>query len=94
MANVPLIFSRDRNRGFKVPRTWQSGGCVVRVDVISADEEEVSTMEDVFVQAGLINGNCVALHSHLGGTVALGAEEKMNVTVLGWSPLGVVAEEE
>lgn len=79
----PILFSRNTGRGFPVPAVWRRGNCRVGIDVNNEDDEETTTFKDIARRAIYINIGCVAPPPHYGGTVFVGTEKVMNVTLSG-----------
>ncbi|KAI4269096.1 MAG: hypothetical protein L6R38_007594 [Xanthoria sp. 2 TBL-2021] len=80
----PILFSRKENHGYQVPKQWRRGNCVVRIDMHDDDAEDTLTFLDLATAAGKVNIVCVARPPHFGGSVAVGANQVMNVSVFGW----------
>ncbi|KAI4094014.1 MAG: hypothetical protein LQ348_005916 [Seirophora lacunosa] len=84
MARVPQLFTRTPGKGFRVPHAWASGNCVIGIDVHSEGDEDTLRLYDIAVQATLLNIGCVARPPHYGGTILVGSQGVMNVTIMGW----------
>lgn len=87
-AYAPTLFSRKRGLGFKLPAHWISGSCVMLLDICSDDEEDSETFYAIAVEAGILNGACVAQPPHFGGTNRVGPKQIMNISLFGLSPRG------
>ncbi|KAL9597121.1 MAG: hypothetical protein Q9219_005343 [cf. Caloplaca sp. 3 TL-2023] len=83
LAMLPQHFSRTEGRGVTVPAYWQTGQCLIKIDMHTETDEDTLRFFDISVQASMINIYCVARPPHWGGTSLVGPKEVMNVTLYG-----------
>ena len=81
-AYAPIVFSRNPTAGFRVPHSWSHGGCVVIVDVTTADAEETTTFSEVFERAFELSIECVIRPPHFGGKCLLGMKDKLQIAII------------
>lgn len=82
-AYAPTLFSRRPGQGFQLPRHWIIGSCMMTLDMHSDDDEDSVSFYKIGVEAGVVNGACVARPPHLGGTIPVGPNQVINVTLYG-----------
>lgn len=82
-AYAPTLFRRTPGLGFKLPHHWTSRSCAIFLDLHSDEDEDLVSFYDIAVEAGVLNGACVAPPPHLGGTIAVGARGILNVSLFG-----------
>lgn len=87
-AMAPTLFSRKPGLGFKLPYHLSSRSCVVLLDMHSDDDEDLLSFYEIGIEAGVLNGFCVARPPHLGGTYLVGPKQVMNVSLYGRAPGG------
>ncbi|KAL8667324.1 MAG: hypothetical protein Q9202_000898 [Teloschistes flavicans] len=85
LARKPQHFSRNDGEGYKVPADWRQGNCLVQLDVLSDDDSDTATLFGLAIQANVLNNLCVIKEPHLGGSLILGKDRRLNLTVLGAS---------
>ena len=83
LAQKPILFSRKENHGYQVPRKWQRGNCIIMIDMHHDEDEDILSFLDLATAAGMVNIVCVAKPPHYGGTVSVGPNRVMNVTLYG-----------
>ncbi|KAL6716026.1 hypothetical protein ACLMJK_006988 [Lecanora helva] len=84
----PLVFSHNPDIGFEVPHSWQSGNCVVEIDVVEDDVVETTSFENVVEEATRLAKSCVIAKPHLGGKVYVGKEGGLQIWVFGFGRVG------
>ncbi|KAI4249229.1 MAG: hypothetical protein L6R40_000687 [Gallowayella cf. fulva] len=82
-AFAPILFSRKKGVGYKVPERWMEKTCFIVIDMHNDEDEEYVSFHEIAVEAGVIAGACVARPPHLGGTGRVGKNQLMNVTIVG-----------
>ncbi|KAL8779979.1 MAG: hypothetical protein Q9203_001163 [Teloschistes exilis] len=85
LARQPIRFSRNDGEGIKVPTDWRHGNCVIYLDVLSDADSDTATLFGLAIQANVLNNLCVLKEPHLGGSIILGKDRLLNLTVLGAS---------
>ncbi|CAO1596966.1 hypothetical protein XANCAGTX0491_000793 [Xanthoria calcicola] len=84
---LPTLFSRAPNVGYRLPEQWRQGSCVLQLDMNDAAtapaETETATFKNVADAAASVILACVLARPHLGGSQFVGAKKVMNVTVFG-----------
>ena len=53
------MFSRKRGVGYQVPDTWKSGTCVLSIDMISDDAEDLLSFREIAIEAYTVALTCV-----------------------------------
>ncbi|KAL8964855.1 MAG: hypothetical protein Q9197_006776 [Variospora fuerteventurae] len=86
-THAPTLFSRKPDLGFKLPYSWKSRSCLLRLDMHSDDDEDSVPFFKIAVEAGVVNAACVAHPPHLGGTLPVGPKQVMNVSIYGLEPI-------
>ncbi|KAI4250899.1 MAG: hypothetical protein LQ352_005194 [Teloschistes flavicans] len=83
-ADAPINFSRDKQRGFKVPHNWLNDSCVVVIDVEDG-RDMTMTMAQIAFAAAKIMAYCFGRHGlpDLGGRDNAGPELQMMVILAG-----------
>ena len=81
-AQAPIVFSRNPDAGFRVPHSWSYGGCVVRIDTLTADAEETTTFGDMLLRAFELSVECVIMPPHLGGKSTLGMTDMLEIVMI------------
>ncbi|KAL9584940.1 MAG: hypothetical protein Q9212_001818 [Teloschistes hypoglaucus] len=85
LARKPIRFSRNHDEGLKVPLDWRHGNCVILLDVLSDTDSDTATLFGLAIQANVLNNLCVIKEPHLGGSIILGKDRLLNLTILGAS---------
>ena len=85
---LPTLFSRAPNVGYRLPEQWRQGSCVLQLDMndhaaTAPAETETATFKNVADAAASVILACVLARPHLGGSQFVGAKKVMNVTVFG-----------
>ncbi|KAI4289815.1 MAG: hypothetical protein L6R35_000922 [Caloplaca aegaea] len=83
-SSAPMRFSRNADRGFKVPHHWVSSSCVVIIDLVEGKDDTMKLSEIAFT-AALISSLCVGRPGlpDLGGSDLAGPRMSMKVVVAG-----------
>ncbi|KAL8989723.1 MAG: hypothetical protein Q9177_001451 [Variospora cf. flavescens] len=83
-SSAPMHFSRNADRGFKVPHHWVSSSCVVIIDLVEGKDDTMKLSEIAFT-ATLISSLCVGRPGlpDLGGSDLAGPRMSMKVVVAG-----------
>ncbi|KAL9582473.1 MAG: hypothetical protein Q9212_003281 [Teloschistes hypoglaucus] len=83
-THAPINFSRDKQRGFKVPHNWQNDSCVVVIDVEDG-QDAVMTMSEIAFAAAKIMAYCFGRRHlpDLGGRDNTGPNLGMMVILAG-----------
>lgn len=84
----PVSFARRQGVGFKLPRVVRSKTCVISIDVMQDDEEDVFVPLLVFSAATDLASRCTQGMFDLGGRTTVGPRKVVNVVILGrfWAP--------
>lgn len=85
LARKSIRFTRNDGEGFKVPESWRQGNCVVHLDVLSDTDSDTATLFGLAIQANVLNNLCVIKEPHLGGSIILGKDRLLNLTIMGAS---------
>ena len=81
---VPMDFSRDGSKGYKVPSTFTFGTCRISIDMnTAADVIESSSFGNIAVRVKEIINACVLRGYHLGGRSTVGNDDLIGVVVTG-----------
>ncbi|MCJ1452984.1 hypothetical protein MMC28_003329 [Mycoblastus sanguinarius] len=81
-ALAPVTFGRSADSGFKVPQSWDYGGCGVGIDVKTEDSVETTTFAAILKRAFDIAVECVIKPPHFGGRSFIGEKELLTVFVM------------
>ncbi|KAL8627508.1 hypothetical protein Q9189_006798 [Teloschistes chrysophthalmus] len=83
-THAPINFSRDKQRGFKVPHNWLIDSCVVVID-LEDGQDAVMTMTDIAFAAAKIMAYCFGRKGlpDLGGRDNTGPDLGMMVILAG-----------
>ncbi len=80
---APITFAHSADAGFEVPESWQSGNCVVAIDVVGPNFRETSTFAAIVERAFDLAVECVITAPHFGGRSFLGKDEGLEVWLYG-----------
>ncbi len=61
------------------------------LDLESDEEQDTVSFYRIAVEAGVVNGACVAPPPHLGGTTRVGSKGVMNVSIFGIAHGGLLS---
>ena len=81
----PMTFTRKPGVGYQVPRQWILGTCVLGIDMISDEAEDMLTFHEIGVEAYILALGCVIHPPHLGGERSVGPRKLLNVTIWGYN---------
>ena len=78
-----MIFRRDPDATFAVPNLFEYRTCLIRLDMVSAEAEDVFYVGQIRDVAIAIARRCTALAKARGGMGFAGPRQLMEVFVLG-----------
>ncbi|CAF9914042.1 MAG: hypothetical protein ALECFALPRED_009216 [Alectoria fallacina] len=90
-GNVPLTFSRGDNADIQLPSQARSGNCVMGLDVLEEDDEDIIGLQDAHGIALALCTLCVKGYYRYGGKTPVGPRGVVQISVLGTMPLTVDA---
>lgn len=61
------------------------------LDLESDEEEDTVSFYKIAIEAGVVNGACVAPAPHLGGTTRVGPKGVMNISIFGIARGGLLS---
>ena len=89
--NVPLTFSRSENADIQLPWRIHGGNCLMSLDVLNNDDEEVMSIQDANEIATALCRVCVRGYYRYGGTTPVGPRRVVHISVYGTTPVTVGA---
>ncbi|CAD6589078.1 MAG: hypothetical protein ASARMPREDX12_003583 [Alectoria sarmentosa] len=90
-GNVPLSFSRGDNADIQLPSRARSGNCVMGLDVLDKDDEDIIGSQDAHGIALALCTLCVKGYYRYGGKTPVGPRGVVQISVHGTMPLTVDA---
>lgn len=82
-AYAPTLFRRTPGLGFKLPYHWTCRSCYIFLDLDSDEDEDSVSFYEIALEAGVVNGACVARPPHLGGASRVGPKRVINISLFG-----------
>lgn len=90
-GDVPLLFSRSESADIQLPWRARSANCVMALDVLNDDDEDIIGIQDARGIALALCSNCVKGYYRYGGRTPVGPRGVVYISVYGTMPLSVGA---
>ncbi|KAL9068030.1 MAG: hypothetical protein Q9161_006475 [Pseudevernia consocians] len=90
-ADVPFTFSRSDNADVQLPWRARSGNCVMTMDVLNEDDEDIMCIQEPHGIAVALCRVCVSGYYRYGGRTPVGPRGVVYISVYGTTPITVEA---
>ena len=85
--DVPLIFSRKEDADIQLPWRLRSGNCLMSLDVLREDDEDIMCVRDAHESALTLCRMCVGGYYRHGGSTPVGRRGVVYISVYGTTPV-------